>query len=370
MVALLYGVSSFGRSYARALLSRAFVTDMRKRVFDKLAYLSLDVHQHYGTGELLERTMSDTGSLRRFTERVFIQSITNVLRVFYPVVMLLVTEWRLALIVLAVLPVQTALTRFLQTRLHASAKARRETRSELTTRVKEGLDGIETVKAFHAEEKVVADIERTADRLEDDELRSSRLSGGINGVVWGLTSVGLALSWWQGSQFVLAGDLSVGQLVAFTGFVVFAYAPFRQFARIANTYQRGRVSLARLHDLLSTPSSVMEAEDAEPLRVDAGAVQFEGVSFRYADQTVLDGVDLRLEPARLTAIVGRSGSGKSSLLRLIARLYDPTRGRVEIDGQTLSEVTLASLRAQVAVVPQHALLFNGTLRENVSALTT
>lgn len=365
VIALLRGVVNYVRLVSQAKLSRHFVAELRKALVEKLAHLSLDLHQHYGAGELLDRALSDTGTMRRFLQRVFIQTSTAVVRVAYPVVMMAVISWELTLIALAVLPVQGVATRYLQNKLHHFTRVRRETRSDLTTVVKETLDGVETVKSLSAEDTAVARSDATANRLEDDEMTTTRISALISGVVWLATGTGVALAWWQGGLRVVEGEMTIGALVAFTGFLAFAYNPFRRFTTIANTYRRGLVSLERIQDLLDAESAVPDRPGARPLSVERGAVAFRDVSFAYQEEPVLQGVSFEAVPRQLTAVVGRSGSGKSSVLRLIARLYDPSEGHVLIDGQALQSVTLRSLRGQVAVVPQHSTLFSMTVLENL-----
>jgi ABC-type multidrug transport system fused ATPase/permease subunit len=364
-LALTRGIVNYGRLVSQAKLSRHFVAELRKTLVEKLSFLSLDLHQYYGAGELLDRVLSDTGAMRRFLQRVFIQMITSVLRVAYPVAMMAFIDGRLTLIALSVLPVQWGGTRYLQNKLHRATRVRRETRSDLTTVMKETLDGIETVKSLAAEEASAARSGAAANRLEDDEMTTSRLSALISGIVWLTTGAGVALTWWQGGLRVMSGEMTIGALVAFTGFVTFAYRPFRRFTTIVNTYRRGIVSLERIQDIMDATSSVPEHPQAQPLTVLRGAVRFDDVTFAYNDEPVLNGVSFEAVPQQMTAIVGRSGSGKSSVLRLIARLYDPLRGRVLIDGQALDHVVMDSLRAQVAVVPQHPALFSMTVMENL-----
>jgi ABC-type multidrug transport system fused ATPase/permease subunit len=235
----------------------------------------------------------------------------------------------------------------------------------LTGDVKESIDGVETVKALCAEEVCVARIERSADALETDELEASRYSAAISGTVFLTTSLGIALTWWQGGQRVLSGDMTLGALVVFTGFVAFAYQPFRQFTTMLTTYRRGLVSLERIEELLAAEPQVTRVGTGRPLRVASGRIEFHGVAFRYARQPVLADIDLVIEPRELTVVMGRSGSGKSSLLRLMVRLHDPQQGAVLIDGQDLRDVNLQSLRTQVAVVPQQPVLFSGTIGQNI-----
>lgn len=364
-IACLYGISAYLSKLASANLSRHFVARLRTAVFERLTHLSLDIHQHYGVGELLDRAISDTGALRLFMERIFIQTVTNGLRVAYPIILLLTIDAPLALLALAVLPAQWLITRPLQQRLHQATRRRRATRSDLVNVVKEQLDGIETIKTLQAESTAVAQMNQWAEQLEDDEIATSRLSAGVSGIVWLTTGIGLALTWWLGGQRVLAGEMTIGTLVAFTGFVTLAYQPVRQFTNTLKTYRQSSVSLERIHDLLEMSSSIQTTATAVPLRVITGVVELQEVAFAYGEQPILQDLTVTLPAQLLTAVVGRSGSGKSSLLRLIARLYDPTTGQIRIDGQLLTSVTLASLQAQLAVVPQRPLLFSGTVLANL-----
>ena len=364
-VVVVYGVAAYGQMMASHRLSRAFVTSLRKAVARKTLDLSLDQVQHFGGGDLMDRTLTDTANLRRFMERVCVQSLINVLRVIYPVAMLLAIDPVLTLVVLSVLVPQELVTRLLQRRLHRATQQSRRRHASLTGDVKESIDGVETVKSLCAEEVCVARIERSADALETDELEASRYSAAISGTVFLTTSLGIALTWWQGGQRVLSGDMTLGALVVFTGFVAFAYQPFRQFTTMLTTYRRGLVSLERIEELLTAEPQVTRTGTGRPLRVASGRIEFHGVAFRYARQPVLAEIDLVIEPRELTVVMGRSGSGKSSLLRLMVRLHDPQQGAVLIDGQDLRDVNLQSLRTQVAVVPQQPVLFSGTIRQNI-----
>jgi ABC-type multidrug transport system fused ATPase/permease subunit len=364
-VVVVYGVAAYGQMMASHRLSRAFVTSLRKAVARKTLDLSLDQVQHFGGGDLMDRTLTDTANLRRFMERVCVQSLINVLRVIYPVAMLLAIDPVLTLVVLSVLVPQELITRLLQRRLHRATQQSRRRHASLTGDVKESIDGVETVKSLCAEEVCVARIERSADALETDELEASRYSAAISGTVFLTTSLGIALTWWQGGQRVLSGDMTLGALVVFTGFVAFAYQPFRQFTTMLTTYRRGLVSLERIEELLTAEPQVTRTGTGRPLRVASGRIEFHGVAFRYARQPVLAEIDLVIEPRELTVVMGRSGSGKSSLLRLMVRLHDPQQGAVLIDGQDLRDVNLQSLRTQVAVVPQQPVLFSGTIRQNI-----
>ncbi len=365
-IAAAHGLSSYLQQVAGGRLCRQFVLSLRKQLVHKISALSLDQHQRYGCGDLLERVMVDTATMREFVNRVFIQSLTNLVRIGYPLAMIFFIDPLMALATVAILPPQWMLSRVLQNRLHRATQQSRTSQASLTTAVKESFDGIETLKTLHAQQPAVERIFGAAEHLEGHELRAHRFAALLNGNVWLMTSVGVALTWWLGGERVLSGQMTLGTLVVFTGFVAFLYQPFRQFTAIATIYRSGLVSLERIQELLDLPTTVQQAPGARPLKLSEGRVELFDVDFRYAGEPVLQSCNLLLPAKKYTAIVGRSGSGKSSLLRLVARLYDPQAGAVVVDGQPLRQATLDSVQAQIAVVPQHPILFTGTLAENLT----
>ncbi|MBA3553571.1 MAG: ABC transporter ATP-binding protein, partial [Gemmatimonadales bacterium] len=365
-LAVLHGLSAYASAVTAARVGRGFVSRLRTVVFERLNRLSLDAHLHFGAGELLDRAVNDTAHTRPLVERFFIQSGAKVVRTGYPIAMLVFLDVRLALIALSVLPAQWGVSWLLHRRMHAAVRRTRESRSELTTTVKESLDGVETLKTLRASVDWTGGMRRKAQAVEADELRSGRLSALLRGSVWLTTSLGIALTWWQGGLRVLSGEMTVGTLVVFTGMVLFAYRPIRQLTNLASAYRRGLVSLERVQELLALPEAEAAAGEEQPLRLTEGRVEFREVSFSHGARRVLDRVSLIAPARQLTAIVGRSGAGKSAVLRLLAQLYEPEEGTILIDGQALARTTSASLREQLAVVPQHPVLFSGTVRENLT----
>jgi len=365
VVALLRGFSAYAWTYSSAKLSRNFVTELRKKLIEKITFLSLDVHHQYGSGDLLDRILRDTGTTRAFMERVFVQTFTSFLRMGYPILMLLLIDPMLTVIALSVIPPQQLISRYLEKKLHVATQKSRKSDSDLMSAVKENLDGIETIQTLNNEIKSIDRLDGKTDHLEVDQLHANRVTALLRGTVWLLTGIGFALTWWRGGLMVIAGEMTIGTLVVFTGFVKYAYRPFRLFTGIVKAYRRGLVSLERINDVLDTPSSIQVKQNAHPISMTEGRIELRNVSFTYGSQPVLQDIDLTLEPHSLIAIVGGSGSGKSSLLRLIVRLYDPSRGSVLIDDQAIDEVTLKSLRSQMSVVPQSPILFSGTVYENI-----
>lgn len=364
-VAMVYGVSAYAQMHAAQRLSRHFVSGLRKKVMQTMTLLDLQQQHNYGSGELLDRALTDTANLRRFLERTFIQSLINAVRIVYPVAMLLAVDVRLTLVALAVIPPQLVIVRHLQHRLQSATRRSRQSHAGLTTLVEERVEHAETIQALHAERAAMQSLSYRVDQVEQEELTASRFSAAISGTVFFMTSLGLGLTWWLGALRVIAGEMTLGQLVVFTGFVAFTYQPFRQYTTMLSTYRRGLVSLERIGELLAQTPSVRTGRPLPALRVTGGRISLQGVSLKRGSRQLLDHLTLDVPGYQLTAIVGPSGAGKSSLLRLFARLYDPDTGRVLIDGHDISQVDVDSLRSQVVVLPQQPALFTSTVLENI-----
>lgn len=367
VLASLSGIAAYFRSISVASVSRHFITELRKTLVQKLEALSLDIHSKYGPGELLNRAILDTQTLRPFVDSIIIKNSTNIVRLTYPLLIVFFLNPFLAALVSPILVLQWLLTRNLRKKLHSASRRARSSIGNLTTVLKEHLDGIETIQTSNAEKTSFRQISGLAERVERDQIRTQKYSGMLNGMVWLITNLGLALIFWQGGAQVIAGTMTVGTLIAFTGLWLFVYEPLRDFYKSINDYQKGIVAGERIQEILDLPITVHEAPDAVPLVAQHGKIEFGKVWFSYPGtlQDTLADVDLAIEPGTLTGIAGRSGVGKSTMLKLITRLYDPSKGQILIDGQDIRYVTLDSLRSAIAVVPQIPLIFTGTVSENI-----
>jgi ABC-type multidrug transport system fused ATPase/permease subunit len=366
IVAITYGIASFLRISLRSIVSRNFVFELQRALIRKLEFLSLDIHKKYGSGDLLNHTIVDTNNVRPFVEVTIIKSITNIFRISYPLIMLFFIDPFLALVAYSILPIHFFIIRNIQSRITNILKQQRNDKSRLTTLLKENLDGIETIQTSNAEEYSIEKITSQIDKIEDSQIKSQRDYGLMMGFAWGLTAIGIAITWWLGGLKVLDGDITLGQLVIFSGFLVFAYEPVRYFTRDIKEHRRGIIALNHIRQILETQSSIEEAENSTPLKILEGEIEFNNVSFSFGkDIDVLKNISIKIEPKKITAVVGKSGSGKSSILKLITRLYDPLKGQILIDKQDIKNISVSSLRSQIAVVPQSPMIFNGTIIENI-----
>jgi ABC-type multidrug transport system fused ATPase/permease subunit len=365
LVAATRGLSAYLRQMGVNKLTRRFVSETRQAVIERVTRMPLERHFKLGAGELLHRVVIDTGALRRFVSEVVIQTATNVLRVVFPVVLLFLHDALLATVVCSVIPAQWALNFLLDKKAHAARLQARRTQSRFTTLVKEQLDGIETIQSLGACEAAVGRARRKVDQLEQEQLIQADCSAKKSAVIWSMTSLGFALTWGLGGLRVLDSQMTTGELVAFAGLVAFAFVPFRRFAGTMGASRKILISLGRVEELLNRPAYSMDCAGARPCVVTEGGIELRNVSFGYGSERVLRNAQLKIQPRCLTAIAGCSGSGKTSLLRLLNRLYDPVEGQVLIDGIDVREFTLASLRTAVALVPQRPMIFSGTLAANL-----
>ncbi len=365
LVAVGYGASAYLQAASSQELGRIFAREQRKQLAHALNHSPLELHHRHGSGELLSRVITDADSTRTFVTQVFFSTVQNVLKVAYPVVLLVFLDPWVALSAVALLPIQWEVSRRLQQKLRVASRTARSSKGLLTQVVKEHLDGIETIQSSHAEETAFGIVARRADQLAADQIKVRRYTGLINGATWTLTSLGVALAWAIGGVQVLNGTLTIGALVAITAYVVLLDRPMQQFTTVVTAYQQGLVAFERIREILDAPTDLRDDPRLPPLRITAGHVEVRGVGFGYDSRRLFSHVDLDLLPGRLTAIVGGNGSGKSTLLKLIARLYDPAEGRILIDGQELRQVRLLSVRDQIATVPQNAVVFTGTIADNI-----
>jgi ABC-type multidrug transport system fused ATPase/permease subunit len=368
-VAITYGFAAYLSISSSSTISRNFAFELQKELVRKLEFLSLDIHAKYGSGDLLNRAIIDTNNVRPFIEATIIKTISNIVRISYPLIMLFMIDSFLALIATFILPIQFLIIRHLQSKIGLASTQLRKDKARLTMLQKENLDAVETIQTSNAETYSIQKISNQIEKVEESQVTIQKYYGKMMGFAWGLTTLGLALSWSFGGLKVLSGEITLGQLIIFTGFVVFAYIPVRKLTQTVKEHHRGLVAMKHIQEILETSSSIEESENPKDLNIVQGNILIRNAVFSFKlhnkNRTVLRNVNISIKPKSLTAIVGRSGSGKSFILKLITRLYDPTEGQVLIDGQDIKRVSIQSLRSQIAVVPQVPVLFTGTVKENI-----
>jgi ATP-binding cassette subfamily B protein len=361
------GLTSY-RRYLLQKLGQETVFDMRKALYEKVHDLGLDYHGERRTGDTITRVTSDVKEVRT----LLVDSIVEVGSSFFILLgMLVVMLWmspQLTLLSLLTVPFLFLAVRRYRSALVERMRVVRTKEGAIASVIQEAVTGIRAVKIFGREED---ELERFRSESEES-LRASVDSSLIEakfsivlGVVGGL---GTAIVLYLGALQVLSGALSVGQLTVFVAYLGLFLSPLWALSRQANQVGQSLVSGERIIELLNAEPSVKESPDARPAPAFDGRLTFEGVHFAYVHEAgeVLKGMDFDVEAGSRVALVGLSGAGKTTVTSLIARLYDPQRGRVLIDGEDIREFTLESLRGSIAFVPQEPMLFRATVAENIA----
>ena len=350
------------------LISRVgedFLRRLRIRVFDHLQRLSMPFYDRSKAGVLVSRMTSDVDSLAELIQLGLAMFVSNALLLVVSVIVLTTVSWQLMLVcMLGLPPVILASIKFQRDSNDAYLDVRDRIGSTLS-HLQEGIAGVRVVQAFAREDVEVDRFEEGNWELYDSHMRSVAISAWYLPVIelagWGTTALALGIGGW----WVHEGMLTVGTVAFFVLTLSNLFEPVQQLSQLFNMVQSAGAGLSKLYELLDTPVDVPERPGAVDLG-GAGDIEVDGVSFAYGDgPRVLRDVSLRIPTGTRLALVGPTGAGKSTLAKLVARLYDPTSGSVRLGGVDLRDATLASLRGRIVVIPQEGFLFNGTIRDNV-----
>ncbi|OON72534.1 ABC transporter ATP-binding protein [Streptomyces tsukubensis] len=353
-----------GRTGERVLYS------LRLKIFAHLQRLGLDYYERELTGRIMTRMTTDVDALSSFLQTGLVTAFVSVVTFFGIMVALLVIDLQLALVVFATLPVLIIGTFFFRRRSVKAYELARERISAVNAGLQESVAGLRIVQAFRREHSGLERFSRDARSYRDARTRGQWLISVYFPFVQLLSAVATALVLIVGAGRVDAGTLTTGALVAYLLYIDLFFAPVQQLSQVFDGYQQATVSLGRIQELLVEPTSTAEADSPLPVRSLKGDLAFEMVDFRYGGEddaeTALVGVDLRIPAGQTVAFVGETGAGKSTLVKLVARFYDPTGGRVTVDGTDLRDLDMTSYRHHLGVVPQEAYLFEGTIRDAIS----
>lgn len=351
-----------------AYVGTRVVADFRSRLFRHLHTLTLNFFNNYSVGRLMSRLISDVGVLQDFIT----WSITGLFRSFFIllgiIVAMLVQNWRLALVAFAVIPLMMILTNYWRKRVRFAYRATRQRLSLINGYLNESITGIRVTKSFTREEengRYFDDLNRS---YYDANIDATRLAALFFPGVDFMGSLATALVVGVGGWLVLGDSLTAGTLVAFVLYVERFFNPIRELAQRYNTFQATMAASERIFNLLDRQPDIVDATDSYDIPPIKGEVIFDNVSFGYGDGVkVLSKIHLKAEPGERIALVGETGAGKSTIIRLLARFFDVEegKGRIMIDGHDIREVTKSSLREQLGIVLQDTFLFTGTIAENI-----
>jgi subfamily B ATP-binding cassette protein MsbA len=367
---LLFGARSFllyAQIYLTFYLSHRITTDLRQDLFDRIQRWSLDRFAVWQSGDAIARSLQDTQVVQAQLLTGAIDAISTALMLAGIVVMLVWIDWQLTLAVAVVIPLVGWIARRFGREIQGTTVRAQEHVAGLAGLIREAFSGARVIRAFAREDREIDRFRARNEQSFTANIRISRMVAVQVPVVSFATAFGMVLVLWVGGQRLTAGQLTPGLLVAFLAYVAFAVEPAVGLTRHYAGLRQALGAFGRIRSLLEETTRVHEHPGAETLPSIAGHVTFDQVSFAYVPgQPALCRVSLDVPPGQRVALVGQSGAGKSTLMNLLARFYDPSEGRVRIDGQDLRSVTLRSLRAQIGLVPQETVLFSGTIRENIA----
>ena len=366
--ALVRGAFAFTQAYMGERVSQSVAFDLRNELFAKIQRLSFSYHDRHRTGQLMVRATDDVEKVRTFIGQGLLMALQSLVLMTGTLIILSLTNLRLMLIILPILPLAFALFMVFGGIARPMFEMVQRKLSAMNAVLQENVAGIKVVKAFNRERQQQERFGRAADDYMGQMLRVMRLMTFLMPTIFLLANLGQAVVLYFGGQQIIAGTLTLGEWQKFSLYLVFVFIPVGQLGFIITQMSQAAASAGRIFEILDARSEVADQPGSRPLPSVHGQVEFKEVSFRYfgGETPVLDGVSFTAQAGQTVALLGMTGSGKSTVINLIPRFYDPSEGQVLIDGQDIRQVRLESLRAQIGIVLQETTLFSGTIRDNIA----
>jgi ATP-binding cassette subfamily B protein len=365
------GLLNWGMSYAQTYLTgwvgERILADLRNRLFDHLQDLSLGFYERNRAGVIISRLTNDVEAIDQLVTDGVTSLVQNTLTLIGTAILLFILDWRLALATLIVIPFMSVATAIFRTRSARAYSAVRERLGLVTATLAEDIAGMRVVQAFTREEANMRNFREVTERYRASNMQTVVLNGLYFPFVDLLSTVALAIVLGYGGHLYFQGAVTLGTLFAFMLYVQNFFDPVQQLSQLYGTFLSATAALDKIVDVLDREPDVLDRTRAEALPRVEGDVAFDDVRFGYGSgPEVLHGLDLDVPAGTTVALVGHTGAGKSTIAKLLARFYDPLEGRITIDGHDLRDVTQASLRRQLGIVPQEGFLFAGTVSENIA----
>lgn len=359
------GVLSYIQGRGTEVASQNVAYDLRNELQRKITQLSFSFHDQAQAGDLLSRAIQDVERIRFLTGRATYRVVEGVVMMLATAVVMLLMNPRLALLAVLCIPLLAYQSIRFGKAFRPLSRLIQDQLAVLTTRVEQNLRGARVVKTFAQEEQEIEHFEAENRHWFDLSSTSARLQAVNMPLLQWIANISSVAILLYGGMLVIDGKLTIGELVAFTTYMGQLVTPVRFLGMILPAISMATASAERIFEILDEVPEVYERPDAATLTVKQGCVRFENVSFSYGQNRVLREIDFEAEPNQMVALLGLTGSGKTSIVNLIPRFYDPTDGCITIDGVDIRSVTLASLRAQIGMVLQETTLFEASIRENI-----
>jgi ATP-binding cassette subfamily B protein len=367
LVALMQGVFLFLARRILIGMSRDVEYDMRNEFYDQLQLLSPTFYAANRTGDLMARATNDLGAVRMLVGPALMYSLNTLATIVFVFPLMLSVSVTLTLLSLCTLPLISIATKFFAKRIHDRFEKVQEEFSSITARAQENLAGVRVVRAYGREDTEAAAFEEFNRNFVERNRGIVRLQAGFYPSLSAFAGLALAVVLWYGGYLVIQGQITLGQFAEFNLYLTILIWPMIAIGWVINLYQRGMASLGRMNAILNLEPEIADAPGARDAEI-AGGIEFRGLTYTYPGSAdpVLRDIDLKIEPGQTVAIVGKTGSGKSTLVNLVPRLLDAAPGQVLVDGRPVREVTLGSLRGAIGYVQQETFLFSETVGSNIA----
>lgn len=363
---IVQGLCSMGHSYLTAWVSQEVVADFRKHLFGHLQTLTVSFFARRRTGELLSRLMNDVTVIQSIVTEAPIDGVKQLVTFVGGITFLLLMNWRLCLLILILLPLLVLVAKVFGRRLKSLSTSIQDQTAALSTLVEEVIAGIRIVKSFVQTRREKTRFADQVDQTLHLTLRRAAIMAVFIPVISLLTFSSATAVLWYGGRQVIDGVVTPGDLFAFVLFAGILIGPFSSAARVFAQIKEAQGATQRVFEILDAQPDICDQSDAQTLVTVDGHVRVEDVNFRYdARHPVLSNLSFEAKPGELVALVGPTGAGKTTVINLLHRFYDPTEGRITIDGKDLRHVTLESWYRQIALVPQETILFGGSILDNI-----
>ncbi len=367
VVAVLGAVSSYAEKYLTTSVGQWVVHDLRRALYSHIQRLSLSYHDEKRTGDLIRRVTSDIDAIQNLISSALLGTVISTLTLVGMIGVMFYLSWQFTLIALSVAPVLFVVVYSFTRRIKKASRAVRKKESEIVSVIAEVLSSMRVVKAFAREDYEQKRLEQESLESVEIALQARSIKAKLAPLVEVIVACGTAVALWYGSRLVLAGTLTPGSLLIFLLYLGKMYKPMRELSKMTDTFSKAAVGWERIQEVLETESQVPDRRGAVKAPRFRGRIEFDHVCFRYGqDKQVLEDIHLTIEPGQVAALVGPSGGGKTTLVGLIARFYDPERGCVRIDGKDIRTFKQRSLRQRISFVLQDTLLFRTTVWQNIA----
>lgn len=360
------GLFWYGHNYLMSYVGQSVIIDIRAAVFKKLQRLSVSFYDKNKTGTIMSYVTNDVNALQSAMVENTIEMITEGFILIGSVVAMIYLDWRLTLFTVCTFPVVLWFMEFFGKKIRKTGGRIQECTADITSVLQESVASARVIKSFVREDYEVDrfDVENKANFRAN--MKNAQLMATLTPVVELVAAIGVTMIIWYGGNNVINGTITAGSLVAFLTYAVNISNPIKRLTRVIGNIQKALAAAQRVFMIIDMPEEIAESRDAKQLPEVSGKVEFQNVSFAYNDKgNVITDLSFSVKPGEVIAIVGPSGAGKSTIANLLPRFYDVNKGDIKIDGHSVREVTLDSLREQVGIVPQETMLFNGSVYNNI-----